>query len=74
MLPSRRFPLSSWRRIVSFPLSSFASAELTAFYWFVDTLPDLIANGTTFSDWLYVRETANHYSNGPVRNVFPNML
>jgi len=33
------------------------------------TLPDLIANGTTFADWLYVRETANHYSNGPVTNV-----
>ena len=34
-----------------------------------DTLPDLIANSTTFSDWLYVRETANHYSNAPVTDV-----
>lgn len=37
-----------------------------------DTLPDLIANGTTFADWLYVRETENHYSNGPVRTMTPH--
>jgi len=33
------------------------------------TFPDLIANGTTSTDWQYVRITANHYSNGPVTNV-----
>ncbi|KAH9913794.1 glycoside hydrolase, partial [Epithele typhae] len=33
------------------------------------TLPDFIANGTTFGDWVYVRETENHYSNGPVTDV-----
>ncbi|EMD35431.1 glycoside hydrolase family 61 protein [Gelatoporia subvermispora B] len=42
------------------------SAQLAAAHY---TLPDLIANSTTFADWLYVRETANHYSNGPVTDV-----
>ncbi len=35
----------------------------------IDTFPDLIANGTTFADWVYVRETENHYSNGPVCHI-----
>ncbi|KZT35888.1 glycoside hydrolase family 61 protein D [Sistotremastrum suecicum HHB10207 ss-3] len=34
-----------------------------------DTFPDLWVNNTLSSDWKYVRETANHYSNGPVTNV-----
>lgn len=33
----------------------------------IDTFPDLIVNGSATADWLYVRETANHYSQGPVR-------
>lgn len=39
-----------------------------------DTLPDLIANGTTFADWVYVRTTENHYSNAPVRRRLPARL
>jgi len=33
------------------------------------TFPDLIANGTTAADWVYVRETANYQSQGPVTDV-----
>ncbi|KAI0642572.1 glycoside hydrolase [Trametes meyenii] len=33
------------------------------------TLPDLIANGTTTADWVYVRTTENHYSNAPITDV-----
>ncbi|EKM57538.1 glycoside hydrolase family 61 protein [Phanerochaete carnosa HHB-10118-sp] len=33
------------------------------------TFPDFIANGVTYGDWVYIRETANHYSNAPVTNV-----
>ncbi|KAF8998052.1 hypothetical protein BDZ89DRAFT_1028476 [Hymenopellis radicata] len=33
------------------------------------TFPDLIVNGTTTTDWEYVRMTANHYDNGPVTDV-----
>ncbi|KAF8578768.1 lytic polysaccharide monooxygenase [Ramaria rubella] len=33
------------------------------------TFPDLVMNGAATADWLYVRETANHYSNGPVTSV-----
>ncbi|EIN14756.1 hypothetical protein PUNSTDRAFT_154791 [Punctularia strigosozonata HHB-11173 SS5] len=33
------------------------------------TLPDLIVNGTTSTDWQYVRITENHYSNGPITDV-----
>ena len=41
----------------------------------LDTFPDLIANGTTSADWAYVRITANHYSNGPVRTLlFPSRI
>ncbi|EJF57368.1 hypothetical protein DICSQDRAFT_149825 [Dichomitus squalens LYAD-421 SS1] len=42
------------------------SAQLVAAHY---TIPDLIANGTTFADWLYVRETENHYSNAPITDV-----
>lgn len=31
-----------------------------------DTIPDLIVNGTTSSDWQFVRKTANFNSQGPV--------
>lgn len=34
-----------------------------------DTLPDLIANGETAADWVYVRTTQNHYSNAPVSRL-----
>ncbi|KAF7791648.1 hypothetical protein EIP86_002669 [Pleurotus ostreatoroseus] len=34
-----------------------------------DTFPDFISNGETSADWVYIRETANHYSNGPVTSV-----
>ncbi|CCA76671.1 related to cellulose binding protein CEL1 [Serendipita indica DSM 11827] len=32
-------------------------------------LPNLIVNGTTTSDWQYVRMTANHWSSAPVTDV-----
>ncbi|OCH85776.1 hypothetical protein OBBRIDRAFT_821398 [Obba rivulosa] len=53
-------------------MKSYFVALAVAFAPFVAahyTLPDLIANGTTFADWQFVRETANHYSNGPVTDV-----
>lgn len=31
-----------------------------------DTFPQFIVNGTTSSEWEYVRITENHWSNGPV--------
>ncbi|KAI0688292.1 glycoside hydrolase [Cytidiella melzeri] len=43
-----------------------ASAHLISAHY---TFPDFVANGTTSTDWEYVRITANHYSNGPVTNV-----
>ncbi|GJE85228.1 glycoside hydrolase family 61 protein [Phanerochaete sordida] len=33
------------------------------------TFPDFIVNGAATGDWVYIRETANHYSNGPVTDV-----
>ncbi|KAI1826859.1 glycoside hydrolase family 61 protein [Xylaria intraflava] len=33
------------------------------------TFPDLIYGGTTYSDWQYIRETANHDSHSPVEDV-----
>jgi len=33
------------------------------------TFPDFITGGTASADWVYIRETANHYSNGPVTSV-----
>ncbi|KIJ36282.1 lytic polysaccharide monooxygenase [Sphaerobolus stellatus SS14] len=42
-----------------------AAAVATAHY----TFPDFIINGAATTDWQYVRETANHYSNGPVTDV-----
>lgn len=33
----------------------------------LDTFPDLIANNTVTADWQFVRITANHYDNGPVK-------
>jgi len=42
------------------------SVQLVAAHY---TFPDLIVNGAVSADWQYVRETANHYSNGPVTNV-----
>ena len=35
----------------------------------VDLFPSVTYNGQASSDWQYVRETANHYSNGPVTDV-----
>ncbi|THH29747.1 hypothetical protein EUX98_g4437 [Antrodiella citrinella] len=42
------------------------SAQLVAAHY---TFPDLIMDGAATTDWEYVRETANHYSNGPVTSV-----
>ncbi|EIW55288.1 uncharacterized protein TRAVEDRAFT_39560 [Trametes versicolor FP-101664 SS1] len=42
------------------------AAQLAAAHY---TLPDLIANGTTAADWVYVRTTQNHYSNAPITDV-----
>jgi hypothetical protein len=33
---------------------------------YLDTFPDFIVSGKASSDWQYVRETSNHYSQGPV--------
>ena len=33
------------------------------------TFPDLISSNDVSSDWEYVRETTNHYSNAPVTDV-----
>ncbi|KAI1788679.1 glycoside hydrolase [Ganoderma leucocontextum] len=49
-----------------FAVLAVLSAQLVAAHY---TLLDLIANGTTFADWVYVRETENHYSNGPITDV-----
>ncbi|KAI0367648.1 hypothetical protein BV20DRAFT_949716 [Pilatotrama ljubarskyi] len=45
---------------------TIASAQLAAAHY---TLPDLIVNGTTNADWLYVRTTQNHYTNAPITDV-----
>ncbi|KIJ36537.1 lytic polysaccharide monooxygenase [Sphaerobolus stellatus SS14] len=47
-----------------------AAALVSAHY----TFPDFIMNGQPTSDWQYVRETANHYSNGPVTDVTDEAL
>ncbi|TFY62518.1 hypothetical protein EVJ58_g3822 [Rhodofomes roseus] len=39
-----------------------------------DTLPDLIISGSVSSDWEYVRETQNHYTNGPVTDVTSQLI
>ncbi|EIN14512.1 hypothetical protein PUNSTDRAFT_80948 [Punctularia strigosozonata HHB-11173 SS5] len=44
-----------------FVLASLASAHYT--------FPDFINSGAVAADWQFVRETANHYSNGPVTDV-----
>ncbi|KAI0078300.1 glycoside hydrolase family 61 protein D [Panus rudis PR-1116 ss-1] len=49
----------------SFAVLLSAVALATAHY----TFPDFVHNGAVSADWQYVRETANHYSNGPVTNV-----
>ncbi|GJJ15136.1 hypothetical protein Clacol_009411 [Clathrus columnatus] len=51
-----------------FKLASFAlaAATLVASHY---TFPDFIMSGEVTSDWEYVRETANHYSNAPVTDV-----
>lgn len=50
---------------LAYTIALFAAQLATAHY----TFPDLIVNGTTSTDWQYVRITANHYSNGPVTDV-----
>ena len=37
---------------------------------FIDTFPALKVGGANTGDWVYVRMTDNHYSNGPVRTYF----
>ncbi|THH00861.1 hypothetical protein EW026_g1727 [Hermanssonia centrifuga] len=49
-----------------FALLAAAIAPFVAAHY---TFPDFISNGATAADWVYVRETANHYSNGPVTSV-----
>ncbi|KIP02420.1 glycoside hydrolase family 61 protein [Phlebiopsis gigantea 11061_1 CR5-6] len=46
-------------------LASIAAPLVAAHY----TFPDFIANGVASADWVYIRETANHYSNAPVTSV-----
>lgn len=46
-------------------LLAVASPIVSAHY----TFPDLVVNNTVTSDWLYVRETENHYSQSPVTSV-----
>ncbi|KDQ26017.1 glycoside hydrolase family 61 protein [Pleurotus ostreatus PC15] len=36
------------------------------------TFPQFIVNGTTSSEWEYVRITENHWSNGPIQDVTSN--
>ncbi|KAJ3484844.1 hypothetical protein NLI96_g5356 [Meripilus lineatus] len=49
-----------------FVILAAATAHIVSAHY---TIPDLIVNGTTSADWVYIRETANHWSNGPVTNV-----
>ncbi|KAI0090399.1 glycoside hydrolase [Irpex rosettiformis] len=46
-------------------LAIFATPFVAAHY----TFPDFIVGSTVSSDWEYIRETANHYSNAPVTDV-----
>lgn len=46
-------------------LAALAPLAVRAHY----TLPDLTVGGVKSGDWTYIRETANHYSNGPVTSV-----
>ncbi|KAI0090401.1 glycoside hydrolase [Irpex rosettiformis] len=46
-------------------LAVVAAPFVTAHY----TFPDFIVGSTVSADWQYIRETANHYSNGPVTSV-----
>jgi hypothetical protein len=39
-----------------------------------DTFPHIAYNGQTTQDWEYVRETTNHYSNGPVTDVTSSQM
>lgn len=47
---------------------AFWTARVCTQHLSSDTFPDLYANGTVSTDWQYVRLTANHYDNGPVRH------
>jgi len=38
------------------------------------TFPHISYNGVTTQDWEYVRETTNHYSNGPVQDVTSSQM
>ncbi|KIP02419.1 glycoside hydrolase family 61 protein [Phlebiopsis gigantea 11061_1 CR5-6] len=46
-------------------LAALAAPLAAAHY----TFPDFITGSTITTDWQYIRETANHYSNGPVTSV-----
>ncbi|EIN14513.1 hypothetical protein PUNSTDRAFT_130140 [Punctularia strigosozonata HHB-11173 SS5] len=54
---------------IAIPIATAASL-VSAHY----TFPDLIISGSVSSDWEYVRETANHYSQGPVTDVTSEAL
>ncbi|OBZ67829.1 hypothetical protein A0H81_12389 [Grifola frondosa] len=49
-----------------FAALTVVSAQLVAAHY---TLPDLIANGVTYADWLYVRTTENYQTNAPITDV-----
>ncbi|KAI0696826.1 glycoside hydrolase family 61 protein D [Cytidiella melzeri] len=49
-----------------FAVLGVISARFVAAHY---TFPDFITGSTVAADWQYVRETANHYSNGPVTSV-----
>ncbi|KIK69990.1 glycoside hydrolase family 61 protein [Collybiopsis luxurians FD-317 M1] len=54
------------RKLLFLGVASFTAIKTTLAHY---TLPDLIVNGTVTTDWQYVRETANHYTNDPVTDV-----
>ncbi|KAI0346667.1 hypothetical protein BDW22DRAFT_1462603 [Trametopsis cervina] len=49
-----------------FAVLAVVSAPFVAAHY---TFPDFITGSTVAADWQYIRETANHYSNGPVTSV-----
>ncbi|KZT67235.1 lytic polysaccharide monooxygenase [Daedalea quercina L-15889] len=53
-----------------FTLIATAVTTVAAHY----TLPDLIVNGTTASDWEYVRQTQNYETNDPVTDVTSQLI
>ncbi|KAI9700525.1 MAG: hypothetical protein M1820_006824 [Bogoriella megaspora] len=55
---------------VSGSLLTLAAGLASAHY----TFPELITNNNVSSEWQFVRETTNHYSNGPVTDVTDSQI